>query len=270
MKRLDVCRKAGLLALAAACLPACSAESGTGGEAIRFEMRMTSAPQEGERVGTFTTNTGFRVTLSEAYVALGPIYLYENSPPVAAAVPHRSLLGRAWDLLVPSVHAHPGDQHFAGGTVKGEFIGQIAFDALSAEPLSLGAVDGIAGVARSFSVELNPPIAAGAVALLGTHQAYVVGTAEKDGASYEFEGGLAIENMGTLRKVEGIPMAADLREGSRLTVELYLSSWLIDADFSRLDESANDGRLLITPASQVRTAWFIGARSFSAFSAFAE
>lgn len=270
MKRLDVALGTGLIALAMGGLPACSAKSGTGGEAIRFELRIASATEENESVGSFTTSTGFRVTLSEAFVLLGPIYVYENSPPVAAAAPSRSWGGRAWDLLVPSAHAHPGDQHFAGGTVKGEFIGQVVFDGLSAEPLSLGFVDGIAGAARSFSVELNPPSSDEAVALLGPNHAYVAGVAEKDGMTYEFEGGLAIENMGTLRKVEGIPLEADLQEGTQLTIQLHLSSWLGDADFSRLDELADSGRLLISPTSQVRTAWFIGARSFSAFSAFAE
>lgn len=270
MKRLGAPLRMSLLALVAGRLTACSAESGTGGEAIRFEMLLASLPDEGDTVGSFTTSTGFRVTLSEARIALGPIYVYENPPPVAATAPARSWFGRAWDLLVPSAHAHPGDQHFAGGTVKGEFIGQVAFDALTTDALNLGSVDGIAGAARSFSVELNPPSSADATAALGTNHAYVAGVAEKDGTTYEFEGGLSIENLGTLRKVEGIPMEADLREGSHLTVQLHLSSWFQDADFSRLNEMANSGPLRITPTSQVRTAWFIGARSYAAFSALAE
>jgi hypothetical protein len=257
-------------ALAAVFLSGCSADSGTGGQAIRFEMLLASPGGGADGAGSFSTRTGFRVTLSEAYVALGPIYVYENPPPVAAAAPRRSWPGKVWELLVPSAHAHPGDVHFAGGAVKGEFVGQVLFDALAAEPLSLGSVDGIAGPARSFSIELNPPSSEQASAALRASHAYVVGVAEKDDVTYEFEGGLSIDDAGTLRKVEGIPLEVDLREGSQLTIQLHLDTWFQDADFARLQDRSDSGRLLITPTSQVRTAWFIGARSFEAFSASAE
>ena len=254
------------LLLATSQLCSC-ADSGTGGAAVQFEMAVISAPDPGEDLGTFTTRSGYRVQLSEARIALGPIYLYENPPPVARAP---GPLRRLWDVLVPSAYAHPGDQHFAGGAVKGEFLEQVVLDGLTDERLDLGVVQGVAGPARSFSVLLEPPRSTEASSLLHGHHAYVVGTAEKDGMSYSFEGGLDIPNEGTLRKVEGIPLDAELEQGTRVTIELHLSRWFADADFARLSTVAPSGGYVIDEQSQVRGAWFIGARSFDTFSASVE
>jgi hypothetical protein len=243
------------------------ADSGTGGAAVQFEMAVVAVPDEGQEPGSFATRTGYRVELTEARVALGPIYLYENPPPVARA---STPLRRLWDVLVPSAHAHPGDLHFAGGAVKGEFLGQVVLDGLSSEATELGAVQGVAGPARSFSVLLEPPSSAEARSALHDHHAYVVGTAEKDGKSYPFEGGLDIEDLGTLRKVEGIPVEAEIGSRTRVTIELHLGRWFADADFARLSVLDSKGRYVIDDESQVRTAWFIGARSFDTFSASVE
>jgi hypothetical protein len=240
------------------------AGSGTGGAAIQFEMAAAAVPDAGEDLGTFTTRAGYRVQLSEARVALGPIYFYENPPPVAGS------WGRLWDLLVPSANAHPGDLHFAGGAVKGEFLGQVVLDALARDRLELGVVAGVAGPVRSFSVLLEPPRSAEARDLLYDHHAYVVGTAEKDGASFEFEGGLDIPNEGTLRRVEGIGLEGELEQSTRVTLQLHLSRWFADADFAKLSTLAPSGRYVIDERSQARGAWFIGARSFDTFSASVE
>jgi hypothetical protein len=251
---------------ATAQLCGCS-ESGTGGEAVQLEMAVVGVPDAGEELGTFTTRTGYRVQLSEARVAIGPIYLYENPPPVARSA---SPLRRAWDALVPSAHAHPGDLHFAGGAVRGEYLGQVVLDGLAGERLDLGVLQGVAGPARSFSVILEPPRSTEARTALRDHHAYVVGTAEKDGASYSFEGGLDIESEGALRKVEGIGLEAEIQQGARVTIQLHLSRWFADADFARLSALAPSGRYVIDEQSQVRGAWFIGARSFDTFSASVE
>jgi hypothetical protein len=253
--------------LAAALLLGGCAGSGTGGAAVQLEMAVVAVPEAGEELGTFTTRTGYRVQLTEARVALGPIYLYENPPPVARAP---GAWRRLWDVLVPSAHAHPGDLHFAGGAVKGEFLGQVVLDGLATAPLDLGAAPGVAGPARSFSVLLEPPGSAEARRALHEHHAYVVGTAEKDGVSYAFEGGLDIPNEGTLRKVEGLALDAQIEEGTRVTIELHLSRWFADADFARLSTLAPSGNYVIDERSQVRGAWFIGARSFDTFSASVE
>lgn len=242
----------------------CDMASGTGGRAIQFDLRITSSPAE------FTTSTGWHVKLEQAVVALGPIFIYHNPPPLAQKfVPYPDWRGRFWNTLVPSAHAHAGDEHFFGGEVKGEFLGQIAFDVLNANGMDQPDIPGTLGRAQSASIWLEPPRTSiqGQAAALHGHHAYVVGTAEKDAIVIPFEGGLDIENEGTKRRVDGIPLDMQLDDNRRLIFVVHPKAWFDAAHFDRLVEKNAVGRYVITPESQVRTAWFIGARGFSAFTA---
>lgn len=255
-------RDLGIAAALALSLASCDA--GTGGRRVQFELAVgTSAPAE-PRALRFRTGSGWDVTLEEACVAVGPIYLYENAGALAA---RKGLPARLYDALVPSAHAHAGSEHFNGGEVRGEWVGQIAVDLVGAATLDLGSVEGIAGRARSASVLLEPPrsVAVGDVACLRGHHAYAVGIAERDGVVVPFEGGLDIENEGTLRTVTGIPVDVDLDDGLRLALRVDPRAWFDQAQFDRLTEKSAAGRALVTPESQVRTAWFIGARGAAAF-----
>jgi hypothetical protein len=263
---IDLRRRAiSSIALLAA-LSGCDLPSGTGGRAVEIEVRLRSLPQGDRPLGAFVTRSGWEVHLSEAFVALGPIYLYEQAPHLAGA--RRPGGSRLWDLLVRDAHAHAGDQHFSGGEVKGEWLGQIAFDALAEGGAVLGRAPGTAGPARSLSVSLDPPRASilGPSDALRGHHAYVAGEAAKDGLVVPFEGGLLIEDEGTKRSVDGVALDAALDDGVVVTLELHLEAWFDEAHFDRLAEAPPGGRRLITPDSQVRTAWFIGARSAAAFS----
>lgn len=246
-------------------------DSGTGGRPIQFEMQLNTAPSLAEDLYTFDTSTGWHVKLEQAFIAIGPVYVYQNPPPLAKldVEDRRSLPNRFWDALVPNAYAHAGDEHFFGGEVKGEFLGQIAFDVLNPGGLRLPDVPGTLGRAQSASIWLAPPktsIQGNGNALHG-HHAYVMGTAEKDGSIVPFEGGLDIENEGTKRRVDGIPLDIQLDDGFVLTFTLRPQMWFDAAHFEQLSEKNEQGRYVITLESQVRTAWFLGARGFSAFTA---
>jgi hypothetical protein len=258
-----------LLALATfACVVGPGCEAGTGGRRVTFDVAVVSAHEKRAPV-RFQTATGWDVTLDEACVALGPFTLWENAGALVRLPPLRR---RLYDLLVPSAHAHAGTDHFHGGQVHGEWVGQLAIDLTRSPSIELGRVEGIAGIVRSASVELHPlrEGAIGDVACLRGHQVYAVGSAEKDGAVIAFEGGLDIENEGTLRIVPGIPVDAELDDGVRISFQVDPRAWFAEAQFDRLTETSAEGRALITPDSQVRTAWFIGARGASAFAVRAE
>ncbi len=241
-----------LLLAAQSALLGCAPD--TGGEPITFELEVGRGASL-----SFVTRAGWQVELQEAVIALGPVRLYENSALVAARPQGKSL----WDVLVRSAHAHPGDNHFYGGTVMGEWMGQLAVD-LTGEPARVFDVPGILGPARSVTIHLEPPRAnlPNSEGLRG-HHAYVVGVARQDGIEIPFEGGLSIAAEGNRRRVEGIPTDAALRTGSRLTLSTHPAAWFDDAEFSGLlTEPKNAaGRHPITPTSQVGQAWFVGARS---------
>lgn len=245
--------------------PAVAGCGGTGGERVRLDMAVQSAGLSAE--GSFTTETGWEVRLERAVIALGPVYLWENAPPVAGLFPpRRSPWHTLGDWLVRPAHAHVGDTHFDGGQVRAEYVGQVLFDALAEQPLELGSIDGIAGTARSFSVLLEPPRRSVDDGRLEGHHAFVVGEASRGGEVLRFSGGLDVPAEGTQRQVDGVEAHVSIQEGARLVLRVDVSRWLRDAEFQRLTEVAPDGGLVITAESQVRTAWFIGVRSFDAFS----
>lgn len=262
---------------AAVALVGCTAiiagcESDTGGRAVTLELALASAPAPGEsRPGVFTTSTGWDVTLTEAFIGLGPIYAYADPGGAMAGARARrpSRLDDVLDLFVPTARAHSGFDPLSGRTVRAEYLEQVAFDALAEVPVSLGAIDGEAGRASSVTVVLDAP--RGALAAsdgpLRAHQAWVVGSATRDGTTIELEGGLDLPDDGLVRRIDGIPLSADIDEGGRLTVEVHLLEWLDHAQLDRLTERAESGRLLIDRASQVRNAWYLGARDANAFTA---
>lgn len=235
---------------------------GTPGREVTFRMELRTASVAGQPPGRFTTDGGWEVELDQAWIALGPIYLWEKPFHTAARLPLRR---RMFDLMIPTAHAHPGDEHFAGGAVFGEWVDQILYDALAGQR-SLGEVVGDAALVQSFTVVLDPPRER--LRLEGDptrgFQAWVSGTATREGEVIPFEGGLQIDGGPLNRRVDGIPVEAQLEDGGLFVVELHLDRWFRDANFSRLEPNG-DGPRLITTGSQVHSAWYIGARGFGAF-----
>lgn len=228
----------------------------TGGAEVPFSFRVETASP-----ASFVTATGWSVTLEQATLAAGPIYLHENPPAFAA----RSLPDRLLELVVPRAHAHAGDSHFNGGAVLGEWLVPFVFDAVSPQPLALGETIGNAGPVRSFAVLLEPP-ANDAGPTHGFH-AWAMGVATKGEQRIPFEGGLVIERPGRDRRVEGLPVEAELADGGVFVLEVHADRWFRDAEFDRLTAPDTGDVRTITTDSQVHAAWFLGARSREAFSA---
>lgn len=243
----------------AAFLFVCACDANTGGRPIQFSLGVAGeAPVGTTTPGRFVTSTGWEISLEEACIAVGPVYFF-------AGAGHLARLHR-W--LVPQAHAHPGDNHFAGGEVRGEWLGQVALDALRATPLPLGMQNGLEGDVRSFSLWLEPP--KGALAqdpCLRGHHAYARGVAHKDATVVPFVGALDLDDVGTNRRVEGLPFAANLTNEAAVVLGARPASWFDLADFGTLDTRDAEGRFVITPTTQVRRAWFIGARGSGSFSA---
>ncbi|MCC7535866.1 MAG: hypothetical protein IT379_06620 [Deltaproteobacteria bacterium] len=247
-------------------------DSDTGGRAVTLELALASAPAPGEsRPGVFTTSTGWDVTLTEAFIGLGPIYAYADPGAGMASTRSRrpSPLDEVMELVVPTARAHSGFDPLSGRTVRAEYLDQVAFDALAEAPTSVGPIDGEAGHAASVTVVLDAPRGALASAdgALHAHQAWVVGSASRDGTTVEFEGGLDLPDDGLVRRIDGVPLSADIDDGGRLTLAIHLLEWLDHAQLDALTERAESGRMSIDRASQVRNAWYLGARDANAFTA---
>jgi hypothetical protein len=253
---------------ALAMLPcACADGSGTGGRSVIFDVAI-EPPSSAAEPGGFPTETGWQVELDEAFVVVGPLYLYEDAPRLSARADEElDLLSSLGELLVPTAHAHPGDVFFDGGLLRGEFIGQVVFDLLADQTLSIGPARGVAGPARSVTVVLDPPggTILGDVESLRGHQAWVRGVARRGDETVEFEGGLDLGAELIQRQVDGVPIDIELDDDGTLVIGVRADAWFSEADFSTLDDVADSGRLSITPDSQVAVAWTLGLRSTRGF-----
>ena len=158
------------------------------------------------------------VSLEEAWIALGPVYLFEGEP----------LLGRLYHALVmPRAFAHPG--HYQEGEALGEALDQRVIDLLASEPTRLGVTDAVTGQCRSARLGIGTPEEGleGADHLDG-HAVLLRGLARRDAEEVPFEAWLDIDLY-----VEGISFEHDL-DGSPggLLVEVDLTRWLRRVDFA--------------------------------------
>ncbi|MFV8749801.1 hypothetical protein ACNOYE_04570 [Nannocystaceae bacterium ST9] len=244
-----------LLGLATSCAE-------TPGRPVFFDLALEALPGDDGDPARFTSASGWQVELDRAVIAIGPIYLYENPPLDRQADdawterPLHALLG--W--VEASAHAHPGDNLFDGGAIKGEYLQQIAFDLIDQPKAGLGLARGVAGQVGSLSLILWEPGDAtlGAVELLEDHHAYVIGRASKDGVTIEFAGGVLIPDIGVKRRVDGLAADFELDDGGLLIVGVDPAAWFDQADFELLTSQAEQdeqGRWVIDEATQVGIAW---------------
>ena len=209
---------------------------------------------------SFTTNTGWEVRLDEARIALGPLFAF------APRFEGRTM-ATLHAFLFPVARAHGGTDPLNGRRVRAEWLSQVAFDATpGTNPLVLGTIEAESGQVDAVTITLDPPGSANAAAM-HDHHLWARGEASKGDRTIRFEGGLDIPDEGLSRRVEDIPIDAFLEEGGRWTITVRPEEWFQDADFDRLTEQSADGVYLITPESQVRSAWFLGARSSRAYAA---
>lgn len=241
-------RSISILALALALVAASFAACGTtSGRPITVSL---FAEGDGD---TFTTATGWTVTLTDAHLVMGPVYVLS---------PIETTLRQV--LAMPVALAHGGHDDFAGRTVRAEWLEQADVDLLAVERTALGLADGSAGPAGDVTIDLDPPHPSIAEATRG-HHAWIAGAARMEDFTVEFEGGLDIPDEGLSRRVEGVIASGEYDEGGEVTITVHVSSWLDQMHFERLDAPASGPRE-ITAGSQPYAAWYIGARTSSAFS----
>ncbi len=239
----------------------------TSGERAAFQTGVTGGLSDGDTVEAFTNARGWTVTLTEAYVAMGPIYFYSSRPQTAML---ERLLGDG------TARACPAHAQFDKGEVLGEVLEQYAVDLLSGEVEDTGLRDGVAGTAQMFEVHLHPPgeVTAGSSSSsfepLQGHSVWVAGTATKDGSEVAFEGALTIPDEGTLRIVTSIPAEMELadiaKQPGRAVVKVHLDEWFHNVGFEGLTQQGASGRMVLDEDSQAYQALLVGVRSRTSYS----
>lgn len=218
------------LALATLSLSACG--DTTGGARVSFAVRVGGVERAERGPLRFETDQGWRVTLTEARIAVGPIYLNTIAPVVA----RRSLGDRLSDLVIAPAWAH-GETHLGAGRIVGQVTTQVLVDVLDPGLTSIpGGGDGVDERVNSLEFWYFNEGAMQNAALR------VAGVAERDAVSVPFEGALVVDErlatpqapLDMARRVRGVPADFELTEGGALTVRVDPTGWFRGADFSEL------------------------------------
>ena len=171
-----------LALLAAGC--SSSTESGTTGRIITLK---TQASVEDDLTQAKTNALGFSVTLSEAYLSVGPLYYYSGDPVLSLRTSPKAsklaALSRLSDWLVKPAQAHPG--HYTAGAAMGEMLTPTTL-ALHAGTVNLADGDGVTGNTNSAKFTWQSPAQGELASSLRGHVILTQGIATKDGVTVKF------------------------------------------------------------------------------------
>jgi hypothetical protein len=261
-----------------------SCTASTGSERFSFEASVGGPAAANGEAFTFPTQTGWQVTLSQADVTLGPVYLNVISPLRRTGM-------RLGEWLVPNAWAQ-GEGHLDEGRVVGEVLSQVTFSAISSELVHFPASGTLtAEQIRTAEVWFFPePGVAPETTDIDTVALEVRGVARREDREVRFRGSLilnddwlaeqaagsrALQPITAIRKVRGIPAGIQPSEGGRLEIRLDITRLFRGAEFANLDDNPADAdgtRVLVQAKSgrvtrdQVMTNLYQGLRELNTYS----
>lgn len=259
MRRTRNGLSAGLAASALLLPLACQME--TRGELVELGWQLRLAPDELNEAVLSADAEPWRLELTEARIALGPIYAL--APRVAAL--------RWFGANV--AHAHAGDDNNGGAQVVAEQLEPVVVDLSSASELSLPSTYAEAGPVDQLNVSFDPrwstldgdlAVAEMVVRAIGPNQESFYFTATLDALP---EGIIS-------RRVDSIDVGgADIARGATLEVHVRPTAWLSEIRVERLvQELIADGgvlaefdapehALVVEAPSQLHNAWYQALRN---------
>lgn len=211
---------------------------------------------------TFTTSTGWNVTLTEAVLVPDALYVYAPSGDTMAALDEA-----LWPVTMPVAHAHGGHDPFGSRSVRLEWLGPESLSLLGDSTIDVGFMDGTVGstsdVTLAFAAlagELANPSSAS-----HAHHAWVRGTASKAGETIAFAGGLDFGTGGTEGIIETIHVSPSITRVGTQTLHIDTAAWLDLCHFDRLPGTGS-GERVIEPLNQVGVALNLGLRNATSYS----
>lgn len=221
----------------------------TGGEKFDFEAQIGGIERDKEVPYTFTNEYGWAVTLTQADVTAGPLYLNTIAPLGGTAA--------LWRWLSPVKEARADEAHLGEGRIVGEVLGQVRFSALSPSLVRFPVKGVISEEAvRSAEIWFYPPANTPPETLkISTVAIEVAGEARREGALVKFHGKLTLNDdwlpnaqagdkantsISEIRQVRGIPVSFVPSPGGRLEIRVALAPLFASADFSNLTQNPQD------------------------------
>ncbi len=256
------------LVLVAALAPTGCALEGTGGQRVLIELAFVGGAAHGgplER-GSTLYDPPFEIELEEAKLVVGAVYVF---PP--------STLARRWSApFMSRAYAHAGDDNLFAVNALAEHRQSVVVDALSTTPTVIGPILAESGPADVVTVWIDAPRGAlgGPEGPTRGHHGWVRGVARQGEREVRFEGGIALEDTPLSQRVDRIPLGAgaEVRAGSRVTVEVLAHQWLEQVDFASLLDDGDlepdaDGVARPAVPHAFQRAWLIGFHDPDAFRA---
>jgi len=207
---------------------------------------------------TFTTSTGWSVTLTEAVLVPEALYIYAPAGDMTA-----SLTQALWPVAL----AHGGHDPFGSRNVRLEWLGPESLDLLGDSPDEIGFMDGTVGATTDVTLSFAPLTGeqANPSGASHGHHAWVRGTATKMGETIAFAGGLDFASGGTEGIIETIMVSPSIARTGTQTLMVNTAAWLDLCQFDRLPGTGSDERV-ITPLNQVGIGFALGLRNAASYS----
>lgn len=221
----------------------CSSSDGDSGTTGRVIVLKTKAAVRDHVNQPMVNALGWSVTLTEAYLSVGPLYYYSGDPVLSYRMKRKSGFESLWasvgNWLVTPAYAHPG--HYIEGAAMGEMLVPTTLDLLGG-PVDLAVGDGVTGMTNSAKFTWqSPPQGSLAPALQG-HVILTKGTATKGATTIQFiakadapdvhDGDDKVEvagcAFGTSPGLSGVNMDGD----GTVTLTLSPAVWFDQVDFT--------------------------------------
>ncbi len=204
---------------------ACGLDATAGGKRLSLEVRVLSSKES----SGFTNAAGWRIQLSKALAATGPIAFYERPASLAA---YRRKAHELGFLSIRSAWAHPG--HGADGDAIGELLSPSSVDLLTGG--SLGIASALSGTVRSASVSFAAPATGPFANELGAFALVLEGTAERGTELRAFRATIPLDELrGALGRPEILGCTvegASIASNGVMRLEVKLGQWFDQVDFT--------------------------------------
>lgn len=251
----------GLSAFLLVCAGACGNDSTTGRPVVLH----TQTAADSELDGSFVTDTGWTVQLTQMALSVGSLYYFDGEPAFAMRRPP-SLLQHVAALFKPSVaYAHPG--HYVAGTATGQMTTPQVVE-LTSSPVKLSEGSGITGLYRSARFGFSAPIDGESSALAGS-VAMVSGSASKDGKTVYFTLSTSLSDLMRSAKrgeVDGCLFEEEeVNRNGTVTVLVGPKTWLNLVDFVDLAEGTASAPTQVPTGHIAQIAFTVGVAQLSAY-----
>jgi hypothetical protein len=222
-------------------LAGCSSNAGGSGTTGTTVTLKTVVVVKGDLAQPKTNALGWSVTVTRAYLSVGPLYYFAGDPllSVRDGLMRSRTWARLFDRIERPAYAHPG--HYIHGDAMGQMTTPITIDLLGGQA-TLATGTGVTGTANSARFTWQSPPAGDKAAELGGHVVLTEGVATKGQDTIRF---VANADRGDVLDGDGEPkvdgcafgaspgvVGANVDGDGTVTLTLVPTVWFDQVDFS--------------------------------------